>query len=224
MRYHHPLLTYSFLMTVGVLSSTCAQEYTPSPHYQAPSKKIASGLEVRVNLLGSSGRFSQDLTLSDPNGHELKSSGRVSDLTTKGGSLLLGYAREYRRGYQSSFLYVGFESQKWNDAYDSIYQAFMIGAEGGVGGSDIKFIYGGEFAAGVLDTGSDSLGYLATFTAEPYGGMRFLLTHNISINMRVGARFYSVGAVESMEGVNTLLSQNSAYTVNAQIGLGYSFY
>ena len=224
MRYHHPLLTYSFLITVVILSSTYAQEYTSTPYYQRLSKRIESGLEVRVNLLGSSGRFSQNLTLSDPNGHELKTNERVSDLTTKGGSLLLGYAREYRRGYQSSFIYFGFESQKWNDAYDSVYQAFMIGVEGGVGGPDVKFIYGGEFAAGVLDTGLDGLGYLATFTAEPYGGMRFLLTHNISINMRVGARFYSVEAVESLEGVNTLLNQNSAYTVNAQIGLGYSFY
>ena len=224
MRYHHSLLTYSFIMSAVTLSTTYAQEYTTTSYHQALSKKTRSGLEIRVNLLGSSGRFSQDLTLSDPNGYELRSSEKVLDLTTKGGSLLLGYAREYKRGYESSFLYFGFESQKWNDTYDSVYQAFMIGAEGGIGGPSVKFIYGGEFAAGVLDTSSDTLGYLATFTAEPYVGMRFLLTGNISVNMRAGARFYSVEAVESTEDTNTLLSQNSAYTVNAQIGLGYSFY
>ena len=192
--------------------------------YKKLSNSSASGLEFRVNLLGSSGRFQQDFVIRDVNANDLESYQYTSDLTTKGTSLLVGYAREYRRQKQSSYLYLGYESQKWNDGYESVYHAAILGLEGGVGGPNIKFIYGGEFAVGTLDTGLDDLGYLATFTAEPFVGMRVLLIEHLNLNLRVGARFYSIESVESLEGVNTLLSQNSAYTANAQIGFGYSFY
>jgi len=223
MKHSPSFIIYTSLITFSLLLPAQAEE----TKFVAHSRKltnIESGLEIRANLLGSSGRFRQDLTLYDPYGYELSKCHDMSDLTTKGGSILIGYAREYRRRQQSSYLYMGLESQKWNDTYDSIYQAFIVGAEGGIGSQNIKFIYGGEFAVGALDTGVDGLGYLATFTAEPYVGMRFLLVHNFSVNIRVGARFYSIESVEKVEGVNTLLSANSAYTTNAQIGLGYSFY
>jgi len=214
---------FTFLSLV-LLLPVQAEEKSFVSHSKKLTNKSESGLEVRVNILGSSGRFRQDFTLNDISGNALRKYHYTSDLTTKGGSLLLGYAREYRHKKQSSFLYIGVESQKWNDAYDSIYKAFVVGAEGGIGSQNIKFIYGGEFAGGALATGSDGLGHLTAFTAEPYVGMRFLLEHNFSINMRAGARFYSIESVEASDGVNTLTSVNSAYTANAQVGLGYSFY
>ena len=224
MKHSPSFIIYTSLITFSLLLSVQADETKFVAHSQKLSNKIESGLEIRANMLGSSGRFRQDYTLHDTHSNELSECYSTSDLTTKGASLQIGYAREYRRRQQSSYLYMGLESQKWNDAYDSIYQAVILGAEGGIGSQNIKFIYGGEFAVGALDTGVDGLGYLATFTAEPYVGMRFLLPHNFSVNMRVGARFYSIESVEKEEGTNILLSVNSAYTANAQIGLGYSFY
>ena len=223
MKHSKASMIYIFCVSFTLLSVQ-ADENVFVSHSKKLSKQIESGLEIRVNLLGSSGRFRQEIFLNDPNGETLHSTHDTTDLTTKGGSLLLGYAREYKNRHQSSFLYFGLESQKWNDAYDSIYKAFIVGLEGGVGSQSLKLIYGGEFAVGALDTGIDGLGYLATFTAEPYVGMRFLFIENFSVNMRIGARFYSIESVEKKNGANTMLSENSAYTANAQIGLGYSFY
>lgn len=200
------------------LSTLEAGEYKPSL-----SKGSTSGIEVRINGLYSSGRFVQDLT---PEGTSTEQTSQdTSDLTTKGFSVLLGYGREYRRQTQSSFLYIGYENQKWNDAYDSQYHAFIIGAEGGLGSRSVKFIYGGEFAFGALATGVDGLGYLSTFTAEPYVGFRLLSTMGLSLNFRVGARFYAIEHADlfSSSGSN-VLSENSAYSGNVQIGLGYRFY
>jgi len=224
MRDTQLFMIYISLVGSTLLLSAHADENKFVAQTKERSSKTRSALEVRVNLLGSSGRFRQELTLKDPNANNLTQGHDISDLTTKGGSLLVGYAREYRRSHQSSYLYMGIESQKWNDAYDSVYKAFIVGLEGGVGSQSLKIIYGGEFAVGALDTGVDGLGYLATFTAEPYVGMRFLFIENFSLNMRIGARFYSIESVEKKNGANTMLSENSAYTANAQIGLGYSFY
>ena len=224
MKCSQALILQLVFVTFALEFSAQAEEQKFIAHTAKLSNKIASGLEIRINVLGSSGRFKQEFTLKDPDGEHLSSAHNTTDLTTKGGSLLVGYAREYKNRHQSSYLYLGLESQKWNDAYDSLYSAFVIGLEGGVGSQSLKLIYGGEFAVGALDTGIDKLGYLATFTAEPYVGMRFIFMQNFSINMRIGTRFYSVEAVEQENGVNTRLSENSAYTANAQIGLGYSFY
>jgi len=210
------LITTTIIFSLSTLE---AGEYKPSL-----SKGSESGIEVRLNGLYSSGRFVQELTEHDATGVLLQTDTKSSDLTTKGFSVLLGYGREYRKREQSSFIYMGYEGQKWNDAYDSQYHAFIVGVEGGIGNAMLKFIYGGEFAFGVLDTGAESLGYLSTFTAEPYVGLRLLSPMGLSLNFRIGARGYYVEEVERMELGNSVLSENSAYTANVQFGLGYQFY
>ena len=191
-----------------------------TPELQNTLKRNSSGLEVRANVLGSSGRFVQDFIETDANGNSKREYSDTSDLTTKGYSLIVGYARDYVRRDQYSFFYIGYENQKWNDAYDSVYHAGLIGVEGGIGGRTVKLIYGGEFAFGTLDTGIDGLGYLYTFTAEPFIGFRVLPAKGLSINFRVGARGYFIEEV-TLENVT---SENAAFTANAQIGIGYSFY
>lgn len=219
MRYFN-LMTIRLITAVFLLSITVqAQEYKPPL-----SKGSASGIEVRLNGLYSSGRFVQDITSYDASDTVVQTDKKSSDLTTKGFSLLLGFAREYRKREQSSFLYMGYERQKWNDAYDSDYHAFVVGVEGGVGSRKVKFIYGGEFAFGALDTGKDGLGYLSTFTGEPYIGLRLLSSTGLSLNFRVGARGYYIEGVEESITNGSVSSENSAYTANVQLGIGYRFY
>ena len=205
-----------FLCLLTAISSTLVQ----AEEYQlTPMKQSTSGVELRLNGLYSSGRFVQNITKDDSSTIE-----KTSDLTTKGFSVLVGYAREYRKRDQSSFFYVGYESQKWNDAYDSRYHAFIAGVEGGVGNAMVKFIYGGEFAFGALDTGKDGLGYLSTFTAEPYIGLRLLSSSGFSLNFRGGVRAYAIeGAKWEITG-GSVSSSNSAYSGNIQVGLGYQFH
>jgi len=218
LRYVKRILKFQLMSVFLVLAPLHADGYKPPL-----SNGTVSGVEVRLNGLYSSGRFVQDFTLQSPSAEE--TSQDTSDLTTKGFSVLLGYGREYRRRAQSSFLYIGYENQKWNDAYDSQYHAFIIGAEGGVGSRSVKFIYGGEFAFGALDTGVDGLGYLSTFTAEPYVGFRVLSSMGLTLNFRVGARFYAIERADLFASSGShVISENSAYSGNVQIGLGYRFY
>ena len=210
------------ITSLGLFSLLQAEESSSS--YEKPSlKKSASGVEIRANFLASSGRFVQNFTETDPSGHEIQYSD-TSDLTTKGFSLLIGYGQDYKYRNQSSFLYIGYENQNWSDEYDSFYHGAIIGAEGAIGSRTLKLFYGGEFASGALDTGEEGLGYLYTFSAEPFIGLRVLPADGISINFRVGVRGVYIEDVESMKDGNTLTSGNSAYTANALIGLGYSFY
>ena len=211
------------IISLGLFSLLQAKEYTSS--YEKPAlKKSASGVEVRANFLASSGRFVQNFTETDPSGHVVQTYSDTSDLTTKGFSLLIGYGQDYKYRNQSSFLYIGYENQDWSDEFDSFYHGAIIGAEGAIGSRTLKLFYGGEFASGALDTGKEGLGYLYTFSAEPFIGLRVIPAEGISINFRVGVRGVYIEDVESLNGVNTLTSSNSAYTANALIGLGYSFY
>lgn len=213
----------SLILGLGLFSTLQAEEYVPE--YEKTSlKRSGSGLELRVNLLASSGRFIQDFTETDPSGNTVRTYSDTSDLTSRGFSLIVGYGRDYIRRDQSSFLYIGYENQKWSDEYDSTYHAFLLGAEGGLGSRSLKFIYGGEFAFGSLDTGVDGLGYLYTFSAEPYVGLRLLSDGGLSLNFRVGARGYFIEEVISANAGNVVTSENAAFTANAQIGVGYSFY
>ncbi len=215
LKYYGSMVKVTILVCSMFVSSLQADVYT------APlSKHTKSGMEVRLNALYSSGRFVQNITETDPLTNREHEYERTSDLTTKGFSVLLGYAREYRKQDQSSFLYIGYENQRWNDAYDSRYHAFIVGLEGGVGSAAVKFIYGGEFAFGALDTGEGGLGYLKTFTAEPYLGLRFFSQHGVTLNLRAGVRAYTIEGVR--EG--NVKSSNSAYSGNVQLGLGYQFF
>jgi len=185
------------------------------------ASKHTSGVELRVNAVGGSGRFMQSIHMLDTEGNTLSTHNVTSDLTNKGYSLLVGYGRNYRHRGQSSLLYIGYENQKWNDDYDSVYHAFIVGMEGALGAPSVKFVYGGEFAFGALDTGIDGLGYLSTFSLEPYVGLRLLTHHAFSLNLRLGARWY---AIEDAVTSNLMRSENSAFIANAQVGIGYSFY
>ena len=218
MQHHRHLIVVPVLVT-GLFLSLPASDLKRSGLH-----KNSSGVEVRVNLVGSSGRFVQDYTVTAPDGNVLQTYTDRSDLTSKGGSLQIGYARDYVRRDQYSFIYVGYESQTWNDDYDSVFHAFLVGLEGGVGSRTFKFIYGGEFGFGALDTGSEGVGYLNTFSAEPYIGLKYFVSEDFSLNLRMGVRSAYVEAVTDEEGINTRTSQNSAYTANGQIGLGYRFY
>ncbi len=214
------LLSITSLCLFTVLQ---AEEYSAT--FVKPSlKKSASGVEIRANLLYASGRFTQNFTETDPSGNVVHTSRDSDDLTAKGFSFLIGYGQNYKHKNQSSFVYIGYENQKWNDKYDSFYHAAIIGAEGAVGSRTFKLFYGGEFSSGALETGEDGLGYLYTFSAEPFIGLRVIPAAGVSINFRVGVRGTYIEDVESLNGVNTLTSSNSAYTANALIGLGYSFY
>ena len=219
-------LKFSNVITLSLITTSSflllpAQAESSKPTL---SKNSVSGLEIRVNALYSSGRFEQEITKYNPTQHVIHTDEKSSDLTTKGFSLLLGYAKEYRKQEQSSFFYMGYEGQQWNDAFDSQYHAFIVGAEGGLGNATIKLIYGGEFAFGALDTKADALGYLSTFTAEPFVGFRVLSTTGLSFNFRVGARGYFIESVEETVLGGSTLSENGAYTANVQLGLGYRFY
>jgi len=213
------ILTLSFLVS-GLFMTLHADAF----HKKSVLRKSSSGVEVRANFVGSSGRFVQDFTERDSSGNVVDTYSKTADLTSKGLSLQVGYARDYVRRDQYSFLYIGYEAQKWNDAYESDFHAFIIGAEGGIGSRTLKFIYGGEFGFGALDTGSDGLGYLGTFSAEPYVGLKVLLGEAFSLNFRMGARGFYIEEVVHANGANEVTSQNGAYTANGQIGLGYRFY
>jgi len=211
------------VISLGLFSTLQAEEYL-SAHEHSSTKRSGSGVEVRANFLASSGRFVQNFTETDPSGHEIQTYSDTADLTSKGFSLLIGYGQDYKYRNQSSFLYVGYENQNWNDAFDSFYHGAIIGVEGAIGSRTLKLFYGGEFSSGALETGEDSLGYLYTFSAEPFIGLRVIPAEGVSINFRVGVRGVYIEDVESMDDANTLASSNSAYTANALIGLGYSFY
>ena len=213
--------TLSLFILLPALSVTL---YSDAVSQKSILKKSSSGVEVRANLVGSSGRFVQDFTEREPSGNVVQTYSKTEDLTSKGLSLQVGYARDYVRRDQYSFLYIGYEAQKWNDAYESDFHAFMVGAEGGIGSQSLKFIYGGEFGFGALDTGSDGLGYLGTFSAEPYVGLKVLLGEAFSLNFRMGVRGFYIEEVVHNNGANEVTSQNGAYTANGQIGLGYRFY
>ena len=185
------------------------------------ASKDKAGLEIRANAVGGSGRFMQSIHTLDGENNTGNRQNVTSDLTNKGYSLLVGYGRNYYHRGQSSLLYIGYENQKWNDKYDSIYHAFLMGIEGALGTPTVKFVYGGEFAFGALDTGIDGLGYLSTFSAEPYIGLRLLTQNAFSLNLRLGARWY---AIEDVVTPNVMRSENSAFIANAQVGVGYSFY
>lgn len=219
MQHHRHLSVVVPVLVSGLFLSLSASDLKRSGLH-----KNSSGVEVRANLVGSSGRFVQNFTVTEPDGNVLQTYTDRSDLTSKGGSLQIGYARDYVRRDQYSFIYIGYESQKWNDDYDSIFHAFLVGVEGGVGSQTFKFIYGGEFGFGALDTGSDGVGYLNTFSAEPYIGLKLLLSEDFSLNLRIGVRSSYIEEVVDESGLNTYTSQNSAYTANGQIGLGYHFY
>ena len=223
MNHDKKTVLFSLILYLGLFSTIQADESVPE-YEKSSLKRSGSGLEIRANLLGSSGRFVQDFTETDPSGNTVKSYSDTSDLTSKGFSLLVGYGQDYQHRNQSSFLYVGYENQKWSDEYDSLYHAAILGAEGAIGSRSLKLFYGGEFAFGSLDTGVDGLGYLYTFSAEPFIGLRLLQAEGLSINFRIGARGVFVEEVISANGVNTVTSENSAFTANAQVGLGYSFY
>ncbi len=218
---HHKQYIFSplILMSVAFVSLHAGEL-----HKKSILKKSSSGIEVRVNFVGSSGRFVQDFKEREASGNVVDIYSKTSDLTSKGLSLQVGYARDYVRRDQYSFLYIGYEAQKWNDAYESDFHAFMVGAEGGIGSQSLKFVYGGEFGFGALDTGSDGLGYLGTFSAEPYVGLKVLLGEAFSLNFRMGVRGFYIEEVVHANGVNEVTSENGAYTANGQIGLGYRFY
>ena len=219
MKNDKKIIILLFILSSGFFSISQAEEY----EITSPSRN-GSGLEVRANLLASSGRFVQDLTESDPGGNTIRTYSDTSDLTSRGYALLIGYGRDYVRRGQSSFLYIGFESQKWSDEYDSKFQAFLIGAEGAIGSRSLKFIYGGEIAYGALDTEVDGVGKLSVLSGEPFIGLQWLPTEGLSVNFRVGLRGFNIEQVISASAGNIVTSKNSAYTANAQIGVGYSFY
>ncbi len=211
------------VLSLGIFTSLPAEEYVSD--YTTPStKRSGSGLELRANFLASSGRFVQEFTESDPSGHTVSTDSDTSDLTSRGLSLLVGYGRDYIHRDQSSFLYIGYENQKWSDDFESVYHAFLMGAEGGIGSRLVKFIYGGEFAFGSLDTGVDGMGYLYTFSAEPFVGLRLLSSSGLSLNFRFGVRGMFIEDVITQNAGNSMTSENSAFTANAGIGVGYSFY
>lgn len=189
-----------------------------------PVQVYASGLEVRANVLASSGRYVQDIVVSDASGNTLQTDRETSDLTSKGFSLLVGYGREYVRRDHSSFIYVGLESQKWSDEYESDLRTFLLGAEGGIGNRSVKLIYGSEFGFGSLKTGSTQTGNLFAFSFEPFIGLRLLSANGLSLNFRVGARAFSIEETTSSDAGNVITNENSAFSANAQIGVGYSFY
>ena len=229
MRHGKYFVVLLSLFSFALLSTLQAEESDGMYEHDHKSslKRSKSGLELRANLVASSGRFIQDFTETDPSGNTVQTDSSTSDLTSKGFSLIAGYGRDYGRRDQSSFFYIGYEHQKWNDEYDSVYHAFLFGAEGGLGSRSVKFIYGGEFSFGSLDTGIagiDGLGYLYTFSAEPYIGLRLLATNGLSFNFRVGARGVFIEEVITPNDVNTVTTENGAFTANAQVGIGYSFY
>lgn len=217
----NPVMLLSIL--IGFFTILPAQVYA-SEYGMTSARRSGSGLEVRVNLLASSGRFVQDIVVSDASGNTLETNRDTSGLTSKGFSLLVGYGREYVRRDQSSFLYIGFESQKWSDEYDSDLRAFLIGAEGGIGSRSVKFIYGSEFGFGSLKTGTTEVGHLLAFSVEPFIGVRMLFVDGLSVNFRVGARAFSIEETTGSDAGNVVTNENSAFTANAQIGVGYSFY
>lgn len=222
MRHDKYFVILLSLFSFALLSTLQAEESDGiyAHDHKSSLKRNTSGLEVRANVLASSGRFVQDFFETDSGGNTVQVDSSTSDLTTKGYSLIVGYGRDYVRRDQYSFFYIGYENQKWSDEFDSVYHAGLIGVEGGIGGRTVKLIYGGEFAFGTLETGIDGLGYLYTFTAEPFIGLRVLATEGLSINFRVGVRGYFIEEV-TLENVT---SENAAFTANAQIGVGYSFY
>ena len=214
------LLSFAFFSTQLAAESDGAYEYD----HKSTLKSSRSGLELRANVRASSGRFIQDFIETDPSGNIVQTDSATSDLTSKGFSFVAGYGRDDGRRGQSSFYYIGYEHEHWSDEYDSVYHAFLLGAEGGIGSRSVKLIYGGEFTFGSLDTGIDGMGYLYTFSAEPYIGIRLLATEGLSLNFRVGARGTFIEEVITPNGVNTVTTENGAFTANAQIGLGYRFY
>ena len=214
-----------FVMVAFIsLSSTLFADGALSEYKTSYAKKNESGIEVRANVRASSGRFIQYFTETDPSGNTVRTDSSTSDLTSKGFSLIVGYGRDYVHRDQYSYFYLGYENQAWSDEYDSFYHAALVGIEGGIGSRSLKFIYGGEFALGALDTGVEGMGYLTAFSAEPFIGLRLISENGLSLNFRVGVRGSYIGEVESQSGVNSLLTENSAYTANAQVGLGYRFY
>ena len=211
------------VLSLGLFAALPAEVFA-TEYKLTSAERSGSGLEVRANVLASSGRFVQDIVVTDASGNVLRTDRETSDLTSKGFSLLVGYGREYVRRDQSSFLYVGFESQKWSDEYESDLRAFLLGAEGGIGSRSAKFIYGSEFGFGSLKTGRTETGDLFTFSLEPYIGFRMLFVDGLSVNFRVGARAFSIEETTGSAAGNIVINENSAFTANAQVGVGYSFY
>lgn len=211
------------ILSVGFITTPWAEVYA-SEYELTSAQRSGSGLEVRANVMASSGRYVQDIVVSDAGGNTLQTDRETSDLTSNGFSLLVGYGREYVRRDKSSFMYIGFDSQKWSDEYDSTLRALLVGAEGGIGSRSVKFIYGSEFGFGSLKTGATETGDLFAFSFEPFIGFRMLFLDGLSVNLRVGARAFSIEETTDSNAGNVVTNENSAFTANAQIGVGYSFY
>ena len=225
-------LVSATIVSFGILTSVQAGEYTgmedekPKKVETSQNEEARAGLEIRGNFGGAGGTMDTHVTVTDPYGSIVHTESASSDISSKGYSFLIGYGTEVPIDGKSGFIYVGIEDQTWtgDSGNSNDYNAFLFGAEGGIGNKNVKFVYGGEFGIGSIDTGTTEVGSLSTFTAEPFIGLRITPVDRVSINLRVGVRGYFIeDTVYSYNGY-TGTGENHLLTTNAQIGVGYSFY
>ena len=221
------------LLSVGLLSSLNASEYEGADEYDSKyrynkSEKLEErgGLELRANYGIASGSQKTNFEVTNSHGSLIHSETITSDLSSAGYSFLVGYGLESPENGRSGFLYLGFEKQKWTNENDSTndYTSFLLGAESGVGTKHLKFVYGGEFGIGTIDTDSSTVNSLSTYTAEPFIGLRMTFVDSLSINLRVGAKAYFIDDTVYTDSGYTGTGENHLITGNAQVGIGYSFY
>ena len=223
------ILIAASVLSIGFFTAVQAEEYMGMDSADSTTESVktdSSGVELRVNFLGTSGSLRQDITVTDSSGNVVYAESFESDFTTTGFSALVGYGKESSDNSKSLFYYLGLgkETMTFDDDSTSDYTAFLFGAEGGIGNKTVKFIYGGEFGIGSIDTKVAELGSLTTFSAEPFIGLRVSPVDRLNINFRVGIRSILIEESTYSELGLTGTGENSAFTTNAQIGVGYSFY
>ena len=181
--------------------------------WQVPSQNTdltLVGYEIRINYIDARGRTT------------LTTESDKVDFTGNGISVLAGRYQESSAAFRSGYVYLGLNMQKWIDEYDhkSNYMAGIVGFEFVTGNKMAKFVYGLEGGLGYIDSRTTDIESVFSYDAEPYIGLRLSPTDSLNVNLRVGVRGFIIQHAEDTFGAADQ-NGNEAYTINAQIGIGY---